>query len=138
MIVNANYKLAAGHDNEAGLVSIEGYTPTGGTAFVSVNAYSRFDPGDFKIRGDGTVMASGFPSMAWVLDHVTRVQEQYLRDTYCAGGYSGKVTLRTDTEEESTYANYNAVLVLPKHEDSERLGNVFRNYRLLFTRLEAL
>jgi hypothetical protein len=66
--------------------------------------------------------------------------EQYLRDTYCASGYSGNVTAKTTTEDHDSYANYNAVMRLEKRADIQRAQGqpVFNEYRIRLILVEAL
>lgn len=132
-----DYQLAVGNNNAAGLVNIQTITPAGDRAFWPPDAFSSYDPGTFRIRGDGTVTLAGFASTTWVFGVLTRAQLTYLSDTYCSGGWSGLVTVRTRIGR-TTYANYNAVLTLTKPRDSQRRFTKFLDYRVEFTRMVAL
>ena len=131
-------KIAVGHNNAGGLATLEGTIPSGGTPFLPVTAYPNYDPGAFQIRGDGRYTTAGFATIVWALGAVTWRQERYLRDTYCGGGYSGLVTVRTVAETDGTYANYNATVQLPKRPDGQPVGQAFRDYEIRFIRLVAI
>lgn len=133
-----DYQIAAGINNEAGLVNLETVTVVGDTKpFFAPVGYSSFKPGVRKIRSDGTLAITGFPSAYWIIPIVTRKQWEYVQDTYCNGGYSGKVTIRTRIGR-AAYANYNAVLTLPDPDTLTRRFTVFEDVRLDFTRMLAL
>jgi hypothetical protein len=97
-----------------------------------------YDHGAFELRGNGTRITSGFALVTWLIGVVSREQHYYLRTTYCGGGYSGLVTVRTTVGDASTFANYNAVLLLPKDIDGDYRIKQFVDYPMVFTRLVAL
>lgn len=132
------YKLAAGYNNAAGLVNIESITPSGDKAFYPPQGVGAYDPGQFRIRGDGTVYVSGFAATEWLFSKITRAQVRYLQTTYCNSGWSGKVTVATKTDNINTYANFNAVMVLTKLPESQRNFTIYRDYVVRFTRMEAI
>lgn len=139
-----DYKIGAGYNLPAGsLTNIESITPSGDTAFYPPVSYGLFNPGDFKIRGDGKVYLSGFPSTQWIWTgnpggRITQKQARYLQDTYAGGGYSGTVTIQTQTDNPGTYGRFNAVMILPKLPDAGKNFNVFQQYAVSFSRLEEL
>ena len=136
-----NYQLAAGYNNTAGFRVLEGYVPAGDTrAFVPCRTWPNYDPGDIFIDGFGLDSYDGYPTTSWLLAIVTPTQDAWLSDTYCSGGRSGLVTIRTVTSRFNTFANFNANLRLPKLSDLEfiRNGKNARNYRLTFTRLVGI
>lgn len=136
-----SYAIAVGNNNASALRALEGYTPAGDTrAFVPCRTWPNFDPGDIQIDGNGLDSYDGYPSTAWLLAVVTPIQDAYLSDTFCSGGRSGLVTIRTVTSRFNTFANFNAVLRLPKLVDSDfiRQGKNMRNYPMRFTRLVAI
>lgn len=137
-MVRYDYQIAAGNNNAAGLVNIENITPTGGTPFKPPQGVGNWNPGAFRIRGDGTVYIAGYASTEWVFTTLTRLQHRYLMETYCNNSYSGKVTIRTKADDEDTYANYNAVMILSPLADAERNFTVYNNYAVQFVRVEAL
>lgn len=131
-------QIAAGHNNAGGLAALEGTIPTNGTAFLPMTMYPNYNPGQFQIRGNGIFTLGGFATVAWQLGYVTWIQERYLRATYCSAGYSGLVTVRTVTETDGTYANYNATMILAKRVDGQQLGDVLTDYEIRFTRMVAI
>lgn len=130
------YAIAAGWNNTTGLRNIESLTPSGDKPFRTPNAYSAFNPGTLRLRADGIAYVEGFPSTAWLLDVLTRKQYQFLMTTYSTGGnsYSGKVTIRTMTPSGS-YANYNAIMLLPIMPELDRAFKIYRSVQIRFTRL---
>lgn len=130
--------IAAGYNNAVNLAAIEAITPPGDRPFFTPRAFGLFDPGQFRIRGDGTVYTAGYPTAQWLFSAITQAQVRYLMETYCANGYSGKVTIRTRTDDPDTYTNYNAVLLLPKLSESDKKFAKFRNYGMTFVRLVAI
>jgi hypothetical protein len=133
-----SYKIVAGANNAGNLVNIETITATGDSApFYPPEAYSSYDPGQANIRGDGTVYLAGFGRARWHFKKLTRAQWSYLQSTYCSGGYSGAVTIATRTGSTS-YANFSAILILPKPSDMQRNFVVWTDVDILFTRLVAL
>lgn len=139
MIFQPDYQIAVGNNNTAGLVAIESITPAGDTRnFQPVRAFWDYDPGVRKVRADGTDYFAGYAVHGWTCAVLTKLQWQYLKDTYCNGGYSGAVTIRTRFGQPNTYANFNAVLRIPKESETGQAGPFYRDVRLLFTRLVAL
>lgn len=132
-----NYKIASGYNMPSGsLQNVEAIRPPGGTYFYPPSAYSAFDPGTVRIRVDGQIYNSGFPSATWHFDTMTRLQYQYLMSTYTTGGnsYSGTVTMQTPNVA-GTYTQYNAIMVLPALPEVERNFTYFRNVSVKMTRL---
>lgn len=133
-----SHAIAAGHDVAlVSLTNIESITPSGDVPFTYPLASPLYDPGTFRIRGDGTVYTAGFPSLEWKFKGITKKQYEYARTTYCAGGWSGYVTIYT-RPGTIAYARYNAVLVLPKPTDSTWSTSAFEDMTWKFTRLVAL
>lgn len=134
--IAANYGVAL-----VSLTNIENITPSSDRAFFYPKASPFYNPGDFKIRGDGKTYISGAPSIEWEFSILTRGQYLYLKTTYCAGGYSGFVTIYTRTGG-TAYARYNAIIQVPKEADIENqweMGAVaYKEAKIKFTRLVAL
>ncbi len=133
------YAIAAGWNNTALLKTIESITPPSDRPFYPVNGYSSFNPGAIRIRGDGSIYLAGYPSCGWRFSAMTRKQYQYLMSTYTVGGnsYSGKVTIRT-RKDDGTFANYNAVLLLPILPEVQRVLKLYRDVEIRFSRLVAI
>ena len=132
-----DYRIAAGHNNAAGLVNIEAIT-TGGLYFPPVRSRTTYEQGQAVERADGTLTFDGKPTVEWVMQALEPVMYSYLKTTYCAGGYSGLVTIRTRTDG-TTYANFNALLRLPMPNAlrSSEAG-WYDEVALKFIRMEAL
>jgi hypothetical protein len=112
-------KIAAGHNNAAGLTSIETITASGDSRpFVYPQAWPRFNPGQFKVRSDQSLYIRGKAATGWQFSFLTKNQYEYLRDTYCAGDFDGNVTIRTRAGRIA-YANFNARMYLPKPSEVE-------------------
>jgi len=141
-VFQSEYQLAAGYNNAAGLSTIEGTVATANDyprAFGPVRCYSSYDPGEIVVRGNGTYTFNGFASVRWTWGLVSRAQEAYIRDTFCGGGYAGEVTVRTTTDDSpDTFANYNAVLLAPRHAELSFIGRRIENYAITLSRLVAL
>jgi hypothetical protein len=131
------YKIAAGYNNAGSLVNIETIVPTGDSAFWPPEGYGGYRPGESVVRADGTEYVAGFASTVWHFKRLTRAQYSYLQSTYCGGGWSGKVTIATRIGATS-YANYNAILWLPKPADANRTFIRWIDIDLRFTRMVAL
>ena len=136
-----DYKLAAGHNNAAGLAVVEGVKPSGDIyAFTYPKSLGTGDPGQRETREDGLDYFAGYLYDEWHYAVMTRIQRNYLRTTYCASGYSGKVTVRTRVDAE-TYANYNAAIHIPTPRDlgiNNQRQKKWLNVVIAFTQMEAL
>lgn len=130
-----DYKIAVGHDNVAGLTLITSITD-GADLFVEPQALGTFNLGLGQIGSDGSLVFQGFASLIWNMTMTTR-QYVYWRTTYAGGGYSGNVTIRTTTERSDTYANYDAVMLIPQVSEADRTGDYYR-VALRMTRLEII
>lgn len=134
------YQIAAGYNNAGALVNIESLTPSGDRPFHVPDGWSQFDLGVEKIRLDRLSTLAGYPATAWVFAALTRKQYAYLQSTYTSGGasYRGKVTIKTIKADGQTFANYNAVMVLPKLTESQRRGGAYPDVKVQFIGLVAL
>lgn len=140
------YQLAAGNNNAAGLQPIEYILAALDTARPGIpafppKAWARYTPGTAKIRGNGVVTFSGYPVAEWPVGFVTRTQARGLMTTYCSSGYSGLVTVRTRTDNPASYANYNAVMILPLLSDfraDQVKWDGYTDYVIRFVRMVAL
>lgn len=139
MVWYPEYKIASGWDNVAGLSSIEGLMIEGDICpFTYPKGIKQFDPGIRKTRADGSDYFVGYPSTRWLFGVMTWRQWTYAKDTFCAGEYSGQVTIRTRTAG-LTYANFNAVLKLPKEIDlPDSTAPVIPDVTWTFTRLQDI
>lgn len=136
------FKIGAGWNLPDGsLTNVEDIHPTN-----DVNCYppvALYNPGNYLIRGDGSLYIAGYPAVQWVFGgnpggKITRLQARYFQDTYCNGGYSGTVTINTLTDNPGTYTRANAVMILPKLPDSGKNFTVFQSYQISLTRIVPL
>ena len=144
IIPRYDFRIASGYNQPLGsLVNIETIVPTGDQAFYPPVSYGEYDPGTFKLRGNGRLYLSGHASTAWAWTgnpggRLTPAQDRYLSDTYAGGGRDGTVTIYSPMEVQGTYARYNAVMTLPKLPEAGRNFHNLQTYTVRFTRLEAL
>ena len=61
----------------------------------------------------------------------------YLKTTYCAGGYTGPITVRTKYNTVAV-ANYNAILIIPPENALISVGWGYKPVTLTLSRLVAL
>lgn len=127
------YAIASGYNNAAGLVNIE-LLSAGGKLFYAV-AVAGSDV-DLKTQEDGVGFESGFPQLVWT-SNVTRAQYAYIRDTVLSGSYSAPVTIRSRYDDTS-YANYNAILTIPRTRQLKRNYDLYEQMEWTFTRVVAL
>ncbi len=118
---------------------MEALRPDGGKYFYPPSAYSAFNPGSVRIRMDGQIYNTGFPSADWHFDTMFRDQYRYLQSNYTTGGnsYSGTVTMKTPNVA-GTYTPYNAIMILPPLPEIERNFTAYRNITVKFSRLEDI
>lgn len=133
-----SYAIAAGHNQAASLINFERIQPTGEPYFLAPQNFGHFDPGAIRIRGNGTIYLAGFGSTSWIIEAITKGQFRYLMETYGGNSYSGLVTIKTRTDDPDVYANYNAVMRLPKLEEMRKVTSGFADCRIRFHRLVAL
>lgn len=140
-----DYRIAAGHSVALGsLTNIENIVPAGERALYPPASYGTYSPGQYRIRGDGTVYVAGYPSVLWPWrgrpgGYITYGQAKYLRELICgSGGWSGKATIYTTTVSASTYERYNCVAVFPQFAESEPNFKIFAGFAIRMTRLVAL
>lgn len=132
-----DYQLAAGHNNAAGLVNVENMT-SGGYTLHAPTGLGTYSPGEEVVRGDGSITYDGQASVIWEFDLLEPTLLEYLSTTFCAGGYTGLVTVRTRTRSTG-YANYNARMIVPTPREIgkvEALG--FPKVEIAFVRMVAI
>ena len=132
-----DYKIAAGWNNAGGLVNIGTIIPPGNIRFFEPVARGNWNPGLRRVGLDGHVSTAGFRSQIWLIQSMTYAQYDYLLSTFCAGGFSGNVTVRTRFRTTG-YANYNAILEVPAADELDDTGRNYFSVRLLLKRLVAI
>lgn len=133
------YQWAAGFNNAAGLKAVEMDVPVFRNMPFYVHAIGSWDEGVARARADKLVTIGGFQRFAWGVDLFGDAQYNYIQSTYTAGGtgLSAKMTVRT-LNRAGAFANYSAVLILPKKTELERIWNAYRSVVLQFVVEAAL
>lgn len=115
------FKIAAGWNVSAGsLVNIEVIKPTGSQYFYPPDPNPGYDDGNENVRGDQMVAFNGFPSVPWRFMILYRTQWYYLYHTINGDSLTGKVTINTLTNKDTTYTRLNAIMDLPKLSGSQK------------------
>lgn len=123
-VYQPNLQIGVGHDAMT-LTAIEAITPSGDRPFLPVRSYGTYDIGDRRTRLNGRPYFAGVSSVQFISEVMTIAQFKYLKTTYCAGGYSGLVTINVRLDDPATYAEYDATLILPKENELEYNLGVF-------------
>lgn len=135
-----DYQIAAGYNNAGGLQNVEDILPLANNrqTFLA-KGWGNIDEGIERERADGTTYTTGFTIITWQLSVLSIEQWAYLQTNYSTGGnsLSGLVTIRTRVTNK-TYANYNAVMKLPKLSEFDKEFGIMRNAEIRFVRAEAL
>ena len=127
-----SYALAVGHNNASALVALNAQTPP-----IVVRGRGRYAVGEQVTVLSGDVVGLGRPSVVWLVGALLPDQYNWLRTTFCAGGWSGRVTARTRLDS-NTFVIGNAMLVVPYSATlSQRLGR-FENVELLLADWEQI
>ena len=129
------YSIAVGFNNAVNLVNLE--TIIIENRPLIVKGVGNYRQGEVVVQTNGRYAFIGYPSIKWIFDVLSRAQYVYLKDTYCAGSYSGDVTIRTRTDGNS-YSNFNAVLTLPFTDDVTKVFRAYTGITATLTRLEAI
>lgn len=108
-----NNQVADGNNNAGGLARWDAVTDGNSIPFVMPRFKGSRNRGVKRNRQDGTQAHIGKDSGVLLFTAVTLSQYDLLKDTY-----EGLVTLKIPLED-STYANYNAVLIVPDEEELE-------------------
>lgn len=140
MIPQYEYAIGVGHGLPLGsLTNVELLVAPGDWRnFYPPNAYSAFNPGVPRVRLDSYRDFTGFNSMVWNFELLTRAQYHYLKDVYCiGGGYTGTVTINSPNEN-GTYTRYNAVMNIPTPAELDRNYKENQKFQIQFIRLSAL
>lgn len=132
------YSLAPGHNNAAGLTVIEGLAPFGGLDFKTFRGWAQYDPGQFIIRGDGSLYISGYPSTQWDFAWISNDQLYYFMTNYGNAGYSGQVTVATASDIPDTLTVYNAIMTIDKLPNQNPYFGQYLGANIRFTRMVAI
>ena len=140
MMPRYDYRIAAGHNVPlANLVNIETIIPSGDRRFYPPRSFGTYSPGAIRVRADGRLYFAGFPSLTWKFSILTIAQFKYLQTTYCNNSYSGKVTIYTKLDDNSTYVRCNAIMVLPVLNTLDTSAfRVFKDVNIEMRRIEVI
>lgn len=127
-----SYQWASGFNNAAGLVAVALDVPTFNNMPFYVHSLGSWDDGILRNRADKTLGRYGYQRLTWIADVMSDTQYNYIQAKSPGGnGFSVKMTIRTLTQA-SAFANYSAVLHLPKKSELNRIWDAYRSVPLLF------
>src|SRR3989304_9045725 len=98
-----DYKIAAGHNNVAGLTAVNALTDVNGIKLFMPKALPFHEFGQLIFRSNGAPDYRGFDSQDWEFAALLVAQYYLLRTTY-----TGLITVRTSLDDGQSFANYNA------------------------------
>lgn len=131
------YKIAAGWNNIAGFAVWTSLQDSNGNKMPHIQSWGTYQPGQTIERGDGSLSFDGLPRIEWTVSFLLQSQYDYLRTTYCSGGYRGKVTIATRINS-IIYGNYNAWFSLPTDYRVDRETGWIPELTMTLTRLKAV
>lgn len=121
-----NHYIAANWDSENDLVRWHKLNPPYFENYVRGFNTRWKDSDRYEMAADRMLKATGKPAVEY--QFAMREQEyQYLKTTFCAGGRTGRVTIRT--YNGVSWSNYNGVLELP--EDPELKDGIYQELTIL-------
>lgn len=122
-LVPFDYWIAIGNDNVPGLVRVQQILATGESAYYDAPlAVPGYSPGVRRTTLNGLDYFSGNKSVRWLFGLWSWYQYEFWSTTYCEGGYSGLVTIRTRVGRRA-FADYNAVCHLPTPAEMKAVDN---------------
>ncbi len=111
--MSEGYRIQSGYDQPFGnLIDIETISVSG-ELFPGPKAIATYDQGNIKFRLNRRTFLQGDPNVTWQFGFMFYEQFSYLNSTYCAGTFSGLVTIYTTTGGVS-FSRLNAIMILPK------------------------
>lgn len=130
------FAIAAGWDQPLGsLTNVELLKPSDGPYFHAPDVYPGYDDGNPNIRGDRMVSYNGSPSLPWRFMSFWKSQRYYLYHTVNGDSNTGKVTIYTLTNKNTTYTRLNAIMNLPKLSQSSKNFDNIGPYTVTMTDL---
>lgn len=128
------YAIGAGYNVALDSLSRFESLSAGGRYFVLVEGRGSFNQGERQSDGEGLDIFEGYSLTTWTLKVMTYAQLDYLRSTYCAGGWSGKVTIYTTLGGIAFYRR-NAVMKLELPYNVNGKFQAIREFPIQMTRL---
>jgi hypothetical protein len=139
VFVTPNEQIASNYNN-AGMLALITSISVNSVPFLEVQSLARWTRGEPRIATNGIYRFAGKPSTEWQSSFLTLQQWEYLKDTY-----EGKCTVKTLTDDDDTYANYNSILYIGQLSDyKDRIfrhtvyGKGIQDFIWYWRRLEAL
>jgi len=130
-------KIASGWNVGSGsLVDITAVTD-GTNHFADPKSQYFYTPGQRLIRADGSVYNAGFAEVTWQFGIMFFNQLYYLQQTYCSGGWSGQVTILTNTLNPVSFSRLNAQMILPQPSELKAQMGWYVDVPVKFTMLLA-
>jgi hypothetical protein len=132
------YALLGGHDQAlVNLINVENLYVFNGKRII-VRARGSYSGGQRVVRGDGLDFFRGYQSLIWLATGIYLAQIQYIRDNVLDGNWSGKVTVYTRLDDETTYVRANAIMRLPQPREADNVFTIYRNYQIGLSRIQVL
>jgi hypothetical protein len=136
-----NYQWASGFGNTEAFVNVEDDVTKYRNKPLIVSGRARFDDGILRTRADLLRYLTGLKSFTWTVPVMSIAQYEYIQTNYTVGGnsFSGRMTIKTRISDD-TYADFNAILYLPKQPEltRTRTGDAFQNVTLTFVNAESV
>lgn len=127
VIFQPDYQWAAGFNNVAGFVTVQSDVPSYQNKPMIIQSRGRFVDGELFERADGVIVTLGESGFSWLIPVMGITQYAYIRAKSPGGtGYYVKQTVRTRNSLDA-FANYSAILHIPRPSDLERRSDVYRN-----------
>lgn len=121
-----SYEIAAGWDNEAGLVEI-----------AKQPRLVTMTPGRRQTAGDGLIYEDGFMTAALEYGFLTPAEYDALLTAFgLSSAASAKVTIALPQNEDRTFAHYNAIIIRPEAPRFER--GLWLDVSFPLTRIEMI
>lgn len=130
------YAVAPNHNNAVGLVVVH-TTVVSGKYFAHIQGIGTFDPGEERVYVDASHDDVGEGLFTWLSTRMTWAQYEYILATPLQTRRSNRVTVRTRLTG-AAYANYNAILTLPKTSELTRVFGCYLDVQWRFTAVVAI
>lgn len=134
IILQPELKWVTSFNNAANLVVVQSVVPMYQGEPMIIQSRGRWES-IVRTRADKHLYETGFDIFSWLVPVMGVNQYDYIQDNYTVGGVglSGNMTVRTRSkQDDDTYANYSAVLHLPKQNTLTRKQDAYLNVLLRF------
>lgn len=133
-ILQPDLKWVASFNNAGNLVAVQSVVPTYQGKPMIIQSRGSWES-VVRSKANKHSYETGFDIFVWTVPVMGVNQYDYIQDTYTVGGISlsGEMTVRTRSkQDDDTYANYSAVLRLPKQSTLRRKQDSYQNVPLRF------